>query len=82
MSPSEHPLAPLLTPRSMARVGASPRPGSHGRGMLEAATICGFEGALHLVNLRYDQIDTAPCYASLAFRFPAEVLDESVASTN
>jgi len=66
MSPSKHPLAPLLAPHSMTLVGASPRPGSYGRGMIEAATSCGFEGALHLVNPRYDEIDGAPCYPSLA----------------
>jgi acyl-CoA synthetase (NDP forming) len=66
MSPSKHPLAPLLAPRSMALVGASPRPGSYGRGMIEAATSCGYEGAIHLVNPRYEEIDGAPCYPSLA----------------
>ncbi len=65
MSPSNHPLAPLLAPRSLALVGASPRPGSYGHGMITAAKNCGYEGALYLVNPRYDAIDDEPCYASL-----------------
>ena len=65
MSPSKHPLAPLLAPRSLALVGASPRPGSFGHGMIAAARSCGYEGALYLVNPRYEAIDDEPCYASL-----------------
>jgi acyl-CoA synthetase (NDP forming) len=65
MSPSQHSLAPLLAPRSLALVGASPRPGSFGHGMIDAAKNCGYEGALYLVNPRYDAIDDEPCYASL-----------------
>jgi acyl-CoA synthetase (NDP forming) len=65
MSPSNHPLAPLLAPRSLALVGASPRPGSYGHGMIAAAKSCGYEGALYYVNPRYDAVDDEPCYASL-----------------
>ena len=65
MSPSNHPLAPLLAPRSLALVGASPRPGSEGHGMIAAAKSCGYEGALYCVNPRYDAIDDERCYASL-----------------
>jgi predicted CoA-binding protein len=65
MSALTHPLAPLLAPRSLALVGASPRPGSNGHGMIVAARSCGFEGALYLVNPRYDEIEGEPCYPSL-----------------
>jgi acyl-CoA synthetase (NDP forming) len=65
MSPYNHPLATLLAPRSLALVGASPRPGSYGHGMIAAAKSCGYEGALYHVNPRYDAIDGEPCYASL-----------------
>ena len=65
MSVFKHPLAPLLAPRSLALVGASPRAGSYGHGMIEAASSCGFEGALYRVNPRYDEIDGEPCYPSL-----------------
>jgi acyl-CoA synthetase (NDP forming) len=65
MTTSKHPLAPLLAPRSLALVGASPRAGSYGHGMIEAARSCGFEGALYRVNPRYDEIDGEPCYPSL-----------------
>jgi acetate---CoA ligase (ADP-forming) len=60
-----HRLAPLLAPRSMAMVGASPRAGSYGNGMIQAARSCGYEGALYLVNPRYDAIDGLPCYPAL-----------------
>jgi acyl-CoA synthetase (NDP forming) len=65
MSALTHPLAPLLAPRSLALVGASPRAGSNGHGMIAAARSCGFEGALYLVNPRYDEIEGEPCYPSL-----------------
>ncbi|HEY5658051.1 MAG TPA: CoA-binding protein, partial [Myxococcota bacterium] len=65
MNPPRHLLAPLLAPRSLALVGASPRAGSYGHGMIEAALSCGFEGALYRVNPRYDEIDGEPCYPSL-----------------
>src|SRR5215831_14825313 len=50
----EHRLRPLLAPRSLALVGASPRPGSVGLGMIEA--VRGFPGRLHLVNPGYSEI--------------------------
>ena len=65
MTTFKHPLAPLLAPRSLALVGASPRAGSYGHGMIEAASSCGFEGALYRVNPRYGEIDGEPCYPSL-----------------
>ncbi|MDH5565675.1 MAG: acetate--CoA ligase family protein [Myxococcales bacterium] len=65
MNSLQHRLAPLLAPRSMAMIGASPRAGSYGHGMIEAARSCGFEGALYLVNPRYAAIDDLPCYANL-----------------
>jgi acetate---CoA ligase (ADP-forming) len=59
-----HRLAPLLAPRSLALVGASPKPDSVGQGMIAGAA--GFPGRLHLVNPAYREIGGVPCYPSLA----------------
>jgi acetyltransferase len=54
-----------LQPKSLALVGASDRPGSTGRAMLQNILQAGFAGALHLVNPRYSEIDGRACLASL-----------------
>jgi acyl-CoA synthetase (NDP forming) len=59
-----HRLAPLLAPRSLALVGASPKPDSVGQGMIAGAA--GFPGRLYLVNPGYREIGGTPCYPSLA----------------
>ncbi len=61
-----HHLAPLLAPRSVALVGASPREGTVGHWMLDCFVSGGFRGDLHLVNPRYEEIDGRPCHAALA----------------
>ena len=43
---SEHPLSPLLAPRRIAFVGASPRPDSLGNDMLKMIVRSGFTGAV------------------------------------
>src|SRR5262245_46065706 len=60
-----HRLSPLLTPKSIALVGASPKPGSVGRGMIASATMEGTPGRLYLVNPNYPEIAGRKCYASL-----------------
>lgn len=60
-----HRLDPLLRPRSVALVGASPKAGSYGRGMIDACREAGFEGAISLVNPGYDRIDDLACYPDL-----------------
>ena len=68
-----HRLDPLLRPRSLALVGASPRPATYGRRMIAACLEAGFEGDVFLVNPKYDEIDGRPCYPSLrALPAPAE----------
>jgi len=57
-------LQPLYAPRSIALVGASARKGSFGE-RTQANLNC-FTGTLYLVNSRYDEINDAPCHASLA----------------
>src|ERR1700752_3523215 len=49
-------LETLFAPRSVAVVGASPRPTSTGRAVLENVLGSGFPGAVHLVNPRYHEI--------------------------
>jgi acyl-CoA synthetase (NDP forming) len=69
---SAHRLAPLLTPKSVALVGASPKPGTVGRGMIASATMGEALGKtpaparIHLVNPNYPEIEGRKCHASLA----------------
>ncbi len=65
-APGTHPLAPLLAPRSIAFVGASPRANTPGNDMIRMALRGGFEGALYPVNPNYAEIDEIKCYPSLA----------------
>ncbi len=60
-----HRLAPLLAPRSIALVGASPREGSVGNQMVRALRASGFGGAVHLINPRYDEIEGVSCLSRL-----------------
>jgi len=53
----------LLNPRSIAIVGASPRPGSFGERML--ANLAEYDGRIHLVNAKYAELDGRRCYPSL-----------------
>jgi acetyltransferase len=47
----------LLSPRSVAVVGASPREHSVGRNILKNLRTAGFEGAIHLVNPKYPEVE-------------------------
>jgi len=55
----------LFAPRSVALVGASPRPGSLGNAVFRNLRGAGFAGPLGLVNPRYGEIDGLPVVASL-----------------
>lgn len=57
-------LEPLFRPRSVAVVGASPRP-AVGRYIVDTLKAFGFPGAIYPVNPRYAAIDDTPCHASL-----------------
>jgi acyl-CoA synthetase (NDP forming) len=63
---SEHRLAPLLTPKSVALIGASPKPGTVGRGMITSTGMPGTPSRIHLVNPNYPEIEGQTCYPSLA----------------
>ena len=63
---NEHPLTPLLKPRSIAYVGASPREGTLGHDMLRVLKAGGYRGEVLPVNPKYDAIEGWRCYPSLA----------------
>ena len=56
----------LLSPRTIALVGASPRVGSLGNAVLRNLRGGGFSGPLHLVNPRHREIDGLPCWRRLS----------------
>lgn len=59
-------LAPLVDPRSVAIVGASPNP-DKGPGRIAKHLLAGnFDGELYLVNPKYHEIEGRPCYASMS----------------
>jgi acetate---CoA ligase (ADP-forming) len=53
----------VLNPRSIAVVGASPRPGSFGERLQK--NLDTYEGQVFLVNAKYEQIGDVRCYPSL-----------------
>ncbi len=61
-----HRLAPLLMPRRLALVGASPKEGTVGNGMIVAATMGDTAAEIALVNPNYRDIAGRPVYRSLA----------------
>lgn len=70
---ARHRLDPLLRPRSLALVGASPRAGSVGWNLIENVQRSGFSGPVYAVNPNYGSISGVACYPSLdALPGPAE----------
>ncbi|ABD89571.1 bifunctional acetate--CoA ligase family protein/GNAT family N-acetyltransferase [Rhodopseudomonas palustris] len=63
---SNYRLSSLLSPRSVALVGASPRPNSLGRAILNNIRAAQFQGPLGVVNPRYQDIGGTPTMRSLA----------------
>ncbi|MBR0774479.1 bifunctional acetate--CoA ligase family protein/GNAT family N-acetyltransferase [Bradyrhizobium diazoefficiens] len=62
---STYRLKNLLSPRSVALVGASPRPASVGRAVLENINKAGFKGAFGLVNSRHEEVGGVPAVSDL-----------------
>lgn len=54
-------LTRLLTPRSVAIVGASPTPGALGNSVLRNLERHGYSGDIHLINPKRDEIDGRSC---------------------
>jgi len=83
----QHPLDSVFHPSAIALVGASPRPRSLGRRVLQQLRAGGFPGALGVVNRNYSQIDGLPAVSSLhALGFVPELViiavpPKAVAST-
>jgi len=74
-------LKPLLEPRSIAIVGASPRPGSFGRTTLAQTIAGGFTGPIYPVNPNQQEILGLKCYPSLAdLPEPADLVILAVAN--
>jgi len=63
---STYRLKNLLSPRSVALVGASPRQGSVGRAILQNIHKAKFKGEFGLVNPRYAEIGDVPTVGSLS----------------
>src|SRR5215469_319575 len=63
---STYRLDKLFGPRSVALIGASPRPTSPGRAVLRNLVDAGFAGAIHLVNPHYDEIEGVRAIRSLS----------------
>jgi acyl-CoA synthetase (NDP forming) len=63
---ASHWMTPLLAPRSVAVVGASPRAGSAGHTLMTVLRREEFPGELYLVNPRYEEIEGLACYPSVA----------------
>jgi acetate---CoA ligase (ADP-forming) len=58
-------LAAMLEARTVALVGASPRPGSLGERMVSEVTRSPSRPQVYLVNPRHEQVAGRPCHASL-----------------
>ncbi len=63
---SEHPLDPLLAPRSIALLGASARADTPGAVLADMIFNSGYDGDVFPVNPRYQQILGRDCHAELA----------------
>jgi len=62
----QHWLSSLLSPKSIAIVGASERPGSLAASTYHQLLESGYSGQLFSVNPKYQQLYNQPCFASLA----------------
>ena len=54
-----------MAPRSIALVGASARAEAYGNGMIHSCLSAGFDGEVHLVNPRYEEIEGLACYPTM-----------------
>ena len=61
-----HRLAPLLTPRSIAIVGASTTPDSVGNTSVKMAKRGDYAGRIYPINPKYPEVEGLPCFPSLA----------------
>jgi len=59
-------LRPLIAPKSVAVIGASERPSSFGARALANAVVANLPGPVGAVNPKYDTLQGAPCWRSVA----------------
>jgi len=59
-------LRPVFDPKSIAVVGASRRPGTVGRSVLDNIRTCGYQGRLYAVNPNARQVGGVPCFPDVA----------------
>jgi acyl-CoA synthetase (NDP forming)/GNAT superfamily N-acetyltransferase len=59
-------LRPVFDPRSVVVVGASRRPGTVGRSVLDNIRTCGYQGQLFAVNPNASQLGGVPCFPDVA----------------
>jgi acyl-CoA synthetase (NDP forming) len=59
-------LTPLLDPRSIAVVGASPRDGNFGGSVIRILKEDGFPGTMYAVNPGYEEVEGVPCIPALS----------------
>lgn len=64
--PTRAAMAALLSPRSVAIVGASEQAGSLGQRLLTHALGWGYEGRIYPINPRYETLQGQRCYPNLA----------------
>lgn len=67
----------LLCARSVAVVGASDRPGSFGKRLLDNLAAVGYPGEVYPINPRLDALDGRRCYPSSQRRKPGVSASES-----
>src|SRR5918992_1497166 len=58
-------LRAMLEARSVALVGASPKPGTAGNRMVRQLMVGGFSGEVAAVNPKYDEVEGFACYPTL-----------------
>lgn len=61
-----HWMTPLLAPKSIALVGGSPREGTVGNGTIKSLVLGEYPGEFNIINPRYEEVESFPCFASLA----------------
>ncbi len=62
----QHRLKHLLTPQSVALVGASPKAGTVGNGMIKGLVGGGFKGRVYAINPNYQEIEGIACFPSIS----------------
>ncbi len=81
VTPCAHPLTPLLSPRSIAVIGASRRPNTPGHDVLRMLERGGFAGCIYPVNPRYESVLQWPCHPRIgAIPEPVDLAVLSVAN--